>query len=1703
MIARLTVTVRWARGLYGLLLMAGLLLFAGVPVAADITSNLILHHPFDSDASDSSGKNHHGMLTNGASIDTNAGTNKIGGGKLSLDGNNDYVDLSAHAGSFQNVSEGTIAAWVYADTDATGVIFEASDSGDETSRIVLIRDGSALVFAIHDEPIDYIEVETSTNLVPLQTWTHVAITVDSSGNKFYVNGAQVVSKLTYFEGSPSTSRFFDDVSNLDFVAWGVNKENGSQFNTRFDGFIDDGRVYDRALTASDIAELHSYPPTTTIQVNTTSDVLSGDADTSSLAALIASPGSDGVISLREAITAANTQSGTDTIAFEIPEPLVNGAHTIVVGSGGLPDITDGTIIDGTTDNDFSSTPVIELDGSSAGHEIGLNLTGGSSTVRGLVINRFERHGMRLVSSGNHIIQGNYIGTNVTGSADLGNNQLGILIASANNTIGGTSPGEGNVISGNGWTGVSLQLDGADGNVIQGNLIGTDASGTVAIGNSITGIDIFNNGPDNNVIGGTAAGARNIISGNANRGIVIRGVGATGNTVLGNYIGSDISGTLPIPNGQGGIRIQQGATGSIIGGTTTDAANLIAFNSGDGVEIEDTGTTANAIQGNRIHSNSGLGIDLNADGVTVSDVDDADIGPNALLNFPVLNAAVTTGAQLAIQGSMTGTAATAFRLEFFANTTADDSGYGEGERYLGFRTVTTAATGTATFNLMLSAAVAAGEFITATATHLAANNTSEFAFNVTAATGLDSDSDGVLDVAEDRNLDGDGDPATGPPLDTDGDGTPDYLDIDDDGDGTTTAKEDTNGNGDPTDDDTDGDGIPNYLDPDDAGPGPGDSDKDGIADDVECPSGPPCTDTDGDGIPNYNDPDHNTFVKHLVLDAIADTTGVWIQWVNSWERNNLGFQVYREVGGVWAQITPSLVAGSALLAGPGTILPAGHGYAWHDPAGMPEDRYLLVDVDINGKRTRHGPFQAHSIGPPGPASPYVPTPLLRQLGRHQAHPPAHNALPRHATDTPLHPLVTTPLQPPRWEIPGRLSPVAVQHALAAAPALIFTIREEGWYRISQADLIRAGLDAQIDPRDLHLFAGGRPQPLHITGEDDGRLDLGDAIAFYGVGHDTPWTDTQAYWLAVGTQPGTRLQQVEARGQPRRPTSFPLTIKQQERRVYIAAIKNGRDENFFGAVVAADPIEQVLHLAHLDPDPPGEAHLAVTLHGVTSQRHLVTVRLNHHEAGTLTVPGRAPVAGVFAVPQSWLLPGANVVTLAGAAGEQDISVVKSVHLTYWQTYTAKDDRLRCTAPGQQPVSLRGFTTDAIRVFDITDPETTHELLGTVTPENQTYRIAVTPKGTGERILLAIGTTQRRSPVAFMANAESAWHRPDQGADLVIIAHANWLDRLIPLQTLREQQGWSVALIDIQALYNEWNFGNKDPQVITAFLRHAAAYWQTPPRFVLLAGDASFDPRDYLGQGPSDWIPTTWVNTTEMETASDDALADIDGDGIADVAIGRLPLRSAAEADEAVAKLVAYEAAAGSWHGRSLVVTDREGDFDFAGAVQPLVRQLHSAMAVTTLSAGTIPIDTARRQLHQHLATGQLLVTYMGHGSIDRWQAQGLLTTSAVQELTNGPRLPVVLSMTCLNGFFHDLYTESMAEALIRAPRGGAVAVWASSGLTRPTAQTAMQQALVTHLLSDERPTLGEAVQAAKASIADADVQQTWILLGDPTLRLKRSR
>ena len=298
----------------------------------------------------------------------------------------------------------------------------------------------------------------------------------------------------------------------------------------------------------------------------------------------------GAGSLRQAILNANAHAGADTINFKIG---TGGLKTIAPKSQ-LPAINQPTIIDATTQGGYVGKPLIELNGAYAGAAEGLRLTGGNSTLKGMIINRFANSGVFIHGAGGNRIINNYIGTNATGTAAAPNLAHGIFVQSANNTIGGTTAGERNVVSGNTKTGVFFFLHYAHHNKVTGNYIGTDVTGTKAIGNR-NGVHL--NGAQYNTIGGLTSGARNVLSGNLHDGVLINSATASYNTVIGNYIGTNAAGTGRLGNAWYGVEISQ--PNNVVGGTVAGARNIISANGYAGVVIYLIPGKNNRVEGNYI------------------------------------------------------------------------------------------------------------------------------------------------------------------------------------------------------------------------------------------------------------------------------------------------------------------------------------------------------------------------------------------------------------------------------------------------------------------------------------------------------------------------------------------------------------------------------------------------------------------------------------------------------------------------------------------------------------------------------------------------------------------------------------------------------------------------------------------------------------------------------------------------------------------------------------------------------------------------------------------------------------------------------------------------------------------------------------------------------------------------------------------------
>lgn len=350
--------------------------------------------------------------------------------------------------------------------------------------------------------------------------------------------------------------------------------------------------------------------------------------------------------------------------------------------------------------------------------------GTTSAAMNLVSANFAG-GILITGSGStgNLIQGNRIGTDASGTAGLQNGSAGVALYTGGNTVGGVAPGTGNLISGNFGRGVLINLSTAIDNDVQGNLIGTDVTGTLPLGNFLDGVAISGLASANH-IGGTDFGAGNVIACNGDDGIEIVAPGTSGNFVEANVIGLNLSGAPELGNTYDGVFIFQ-ATDNTVGGLNGAATNYVLGNGGNGLVVQTNAAVGNRLLGNVLLNNALLGIDLGRDGITLNDAGDADIGPNLKQNYPSLTAAtLSVSGTLTITGTLDSTPSTTIRVEYFGNSVCNPSGYGEAEYLLLSKDVTTDGSGVANINEAINGMTIEPKIITATATD-PAGNTSEF------------------------------------------------------------------------------------------------------------------------------------------------------------------------------------------------------------------------------------------------------------------------------------------------------------------------------------------------------------------------------------------------------------------------------------------------------------------------------------------------------------------------------------------------------------------------------------------------------------------------------------------------------------------------------------------------------------------------------------------------------------------------------------------------------------------------------------------------------------------------------------------------------------------------------------------------------------------------------------------------------------------
>jgi predicted outer membrane repeat protein len=834
-----------------------------------------------------------------------------------------------------------------------------------------------------------------------------------------------------------------------------------------------------------------------------------------------------------------------------------------------------------------------------------------------------------------------------------------------------------------------------------------------------------------------------------------------------------------------------------------------------------------------------------------------------------------------------------------------------------------------------------------------------------------------------------------------------------------------------------------------------------------------------GVQSFSDwsagePTAPTAVDSLSINASGYDAGTLIEWQTASEVDNLGFNIYRDEDGKRALVNPQIVAGSALLAGSGVTLSSGRSYGWWDPGATSRAQYWVEDLDLNGGKTIHGPIAVKNIGgAPGRKSAAA---MLSQVGVNPS-----------GISKPVP--ITAPFSLVR---PDRVN---ITSSLAGQQAVKLAVKHDGYYRVPSADLVAAGIDPNADPGRLQLYADGKQVPIKVLTDAQGLIS---GVEFYGVGLDTAATDTRVYWLISGSEPGLRIPQLKGSGARTDASGFLYAVERKDRTVYFSALRNGERENFFGSVISSEPVDQTLVLPNLDSTASAQATVDVSLQGVTTAQHRVWAYVNGTFAGELLFDGQTQGQASLSLAQSHLREGSNVIRFVPQGGPADVSLVDYTRISYWHKFVADDNALRLTVDGRLQTTVSGFSNAAVRVFDVTDADSIEEIAAKVESISGVFSATFASPRTGQRKLLAISDDTANRPASVIANRPSNLRALNHAAPFVIITRTDFFPAFDSLAQLRASQGLKSERIDPDDIYDEFSFGNKSPQAVKEFLQYAKANWKIGPKFVLLGADSSYDPRGYLGFGDWDIAPSKLIDTGLMETASDDWFVDFDNDGLPELAVGRLPARSVEEASAMVRKIINYQAS--NMSEEMLLVADLSDTFDFARANADLKVLIPSNLRVNEIDRGNLDPAKARSLLMEAINRGQKVVNYSGHGSVTLWRG-GLLTNEDAPLMENVDHPSLFILMTCLNGYGYDPILDSLAESLIKAD-GGAIAVWSSSGMTDPDDQAAINRALYALLFGDNgrNMTLGEVVVKAKEATTNSDIRRTWVMIGDPTMKIR---
>ena len=694
--------------------------------------------------------------------------------------------------------------------------------------------------------------------------------------------------------------------------------------------------------------------------------------------------------------------------------------------------------------------------------------------------------------------------------------------------------------------------------------------------------------------------------------------------------------------------------------------------------------------------------------------------------------------------------------------------------------------------------------------------------------------------------------------------------------------------------------------------------------------------------------------------------------------------------------------------------------------------------------------------------------------------------------------------------NRKSPLDAGSTRLTGSLVKIPITKEGIYYLSASNISTAFGLTEKKIRKLILqnkisFSSQGQSVAYTPDSDD------SGILFYGHGLNSIYTDENIYWLSLdrGLQMETGVQ---GSGPPPAGGSltFTDTMHAEEEKIVVPVLFNNPEADywFWNYIVSDDAADGVktftLHADGVAIPATVKAHLTIDLHGFTDTKHHVLVNLNGTDIGGGTWEGANANKLTLDFDQALLHEGANSIDVKGvldAGVPYSIFYVNSFDLTYERLYRASDNALICHGDGNPVVTIAGFTGPDILLFDVTDPMRPKTIHSTrITGSNASYSISFNP-ASPETIYLAVRKSSVIPLTEASARTPTDLMNGSNNADYLIITTPGLGNAALSLTNYRQQQGLTPKIVFIEDIMDEFNYGIYDPRAIRSFLSYAHSYWSKPPRYVVLAGNGTFDYKDNLGRGDN-LIPTLMAETLTGLYASDNLFAEFGGDHVPKIAIGRLPVLTSDELETMVDKIRSYESGTGK-HAVWLADNPDDGG-NFPDDSDDVAASLPPSYTFERIYLSQLPVDQARQTLLNRINSGAALLNYIGHAGPDRLAAEGLLTIGDISSMDNASGLHVMMAMTCLAGQFAIPGYDSLSESLVLKSGGGSAAVWAPTGYSFNSLAKVLDEEFIRAAFGSPRTVLGDAILKTFKEYSLTGGQpyliDIYTLLGDPALQLR---